>query len=107
MAEQIDQLIDDDTVAVLRAELEAAQTRVDSLQLHYEELLADPGVIQEDRDAAALLLGTARAALESAADAARRADDGTYGRCEVCGDAIPRERLDAVPEAARCVACSS
>lgn len=107
VTEQIDQLIDDATTAALQVEVAAARERVDDLQRHYEELLADPSVIQEDRDAAALLLGTARSALETAEDAARRADDGTYGRCEVCGVVIPRERLDAVPDAARCVACSS
>lgn len=35
-------------------------------------------------------------------DALARVDDGTYGRCEVCGDEIPDERLAAVPWARRC-----
>jgi RNA polymerase-binding transcription factor len=30
-------------------------------------------------------------------------DDGTYGRCAVCGEPIPDERLDAVPYATLCV----
>jgi DnaK suppressor protein len=32
-----------------------------------------------------------------------RLDDGTYGTCAVCGEAIPEERLAAVPYAALCV----
>jgi DnaK suppressor protein len=32
-----------------------------------------------------------------------RLDDGTYGKCAVCGEAIPEERLDAVPYATLCV----
>lgn len=107
MSDQTDQLTDDETIAVLDAELDAARERVERSRLHYEELLADSSVIQEDRDAAALLLGAARAALETAEDAVRRADEGTYGRCEVCGGVIPPERLEAVPDAARCVACST
>ena len=31
---------------------------------------------------------------------------GTYGVCEVCGRQIPPGRLQAVPEATRCVACA-
>lgn len=30
---------------------------------------------------------------------------GTYGICETCGRPIPRERLDAIPWATRCVEC--
>jgi DnaK suppressor protein len=30
---------------------------------------------------------------------------GTYGQCVDCGIEIPASRLQAVPEAARCVAC--
>jgi RNA polymerase-binding protein DksA len=32
-----------------------------------------------------------------------RIDDGTYGRCEVCGREIPGERLEAVPWARLCI----
>ncbi len=34
-----------------------------------------------------------------------RIDAGTYGTCGRCGQAIPEERLDAVPYATLCVAC--
>lgn len=35
--------------------------------------------------------------------ALKRIDDGTYGRCVDCGQPIPDERLEARPEAARCM----
>ncbi len=35
-----------------------------------------------------------------------RIADGTYGACEVCGGAIGRDRLRALPEVRRCQACS-
>lgn len=38
-------------------------------------------------------------------DALRRLDDGTYGTCVDCGTQLPDERLEARPEAARCVSC--
>jgi RNA polymerase-binding transcription factor DksA len=35
-----------------------------------------------------------------------RIAEGTYGACEVCGGAIGRDRLRALPEVRRCLACS-
>jgi DnaK suppressor protein len=37
--------------------------------------------------------------------ALQRIEEGTYGRCELCGEPIPRARLDAIPYAARCLEC--
>ncbi|MEO8697998.1 MAG: TraR/DksA C4-type zinc finger protein [Acidimicrobiales bacterium] len=34
-------------------------------------------------------------------------DAGTYGLCESCSVEIPLERLQAIPHARLCVACSS
>jgi RNA polymerase-binding transcription factor DksA len=36
-------------------------------------------------------------------EALRALDDGTYGTCVVCGQEIPPARLEAKPEAVRCV----
>ena len=36
-----------------------------------------------------------------------RLDAGTYGKCTDCGNPLPDERLDARPEAARCVECQT
>jgi DnaK suppressor protein len=36
-------------------------------------------------------------------DALGRMDQGTYGKCVVCGQAIPKERLEAVPDTPYCV----
>lgn len=34
-------------------------------------------------------------------------DEGTYGRCDECGERIPEPRLRAMPDAVTCMACSS
>jgi RNA polymerase-binding transcription factor DksA len=39
------------------------------------------------------------------AEARRALADGTYGTCRDCGQEIPAARLEAVPEAVRCVGC--
>lgn len=38
--------------------------------------------------------------------ALERIDEGTYGICEACGENISEGRLNAVPEATRCVNCA-
>lgn len=41
--------------------------------------------------------------LEEIEAALARIDDGSYGTCETCGKAIPKERLEAKPAARFCV----
>lgn len=47
----------------------------------------------------ALSIGVIQSALE-------RIENGSYGACENCGEDISRPRLEAVPEATRCVSCA-
>jgi DnaK suppressor protein len=53
-----------------------------------------------------LLAGTRRD-LDALERAAQRLAAGTYGRCLRCGKPIPAERLDALPAAETCLACTS
>ena len=38
--------------------------------------------------------------------ALERIENGTYGECSSCGETIGRPRLEAIPEATRCVNCA-
>jgi phage/conjugal plasmid C-4 type zinc finger TraR family protein len=38
-------------------------------------------------------------------EARRALADGSYGTCKDCGHIIPRARLEAMPEAVRCIDC--
>ncbi len=58
-------------------------------------------------DLAELLLVRCREALEEIEDALRLIERGGYGRCSVCGAAVPYERLEAVPATRRCVSCQA
>lgn len=57
---------------------------------------------QEREDALLAVVQEQRSQVEAAL---RRVDEGTYGRCQDCGTDLPEERLDARPEAARCINC--
>ena len=52
------------------------------------------------------VLASARAHLTEVDRALDRLEAGDYGRCEVCGSAIPAERLAIRPFARTCVACA-
>jgi DnaK suppressor protein len=91
----------------LRREIADAVERVEALEADYQALLEDSGVIQEDRDAHRAVLAGARETLATARAALEHHSAGDYGQCERCGKQIPAERLDAVPDALTCVACSA
>lgn len=65
--------------------------------------LADHATVTHDRELDDTLEQNAEQILREIETALARMDDGTYGTCTVCGKAIPRERLDAVPYATLCV----
>ncbi len=48
-----------------------------------------------------------QAELKAIEAALQRLEDGTYGTCVRCGEAISEERLEAVPHAALCRNCMS
>ena len=56
-----------------------------------------------EREVAEASAHRARDAVEDIDDALARMDAGTYGRCESCGEPIPVERLEAIPQARFCV----
>lgn len=59
-----------------------------------------------ERAHVAALLAGARDHLAELDRARERLEHGGYGRCEVCGEAIPAERLEVRPAASTCVACA-
>lgn len=56
-----------------------------------------------DRLTAVAAQETLLAILNEVRQARARVAEGTYGTCEVCGQAIPEGRLEARPWATRCV----
>lgn len=57
------------------------------------------------REVAATLKAGARSALREVEAALRRMDEGSYGLCISCGEPLPIERLEILPQIARCMPC--
>jgi DnaK suppressor protein len=68
---------------------------------------ADAGSVLTDADRNLAMLEAANRQRRSVLAALKRLDEGVYGRCADCGDSVPEGRLEARPEADRCVQCQS
>ena len=73
----------------------------------YPQDSADAGSILSEADRTDAILHSARSQRDEVLAALARLDDNSYGKCVDCGHEIPEGRLDARPDAARCVACQA
>jgi DnaK suppressor protein len=71
----------------------------------FDQHPADSGTNLADADREEASLEVLLAQQERVRAALERVDAGTYGQCVDCGRDLPDERLEARPEADRCVDC--
>ena len=73
----------------------------------YPQDSGDAGSILSEADRTDAILHSARTQRDEVLAALARIDEGSYGQCVDCGHEIPEGRLEARPEAARCVGCQA
>ena len=73
----------------------------------YPQDAADAGAMLSEADRSEAILHSARGQRDEVLAALARIEEKTYGQCTDCGHEIPEGRLDARPDAARCVACQA
>ncbi|MDL4776900.1 MULTISPECIES: TraR/DksA family transcriptional regulator [Thermomonosporaceae] len=106
--------------AVLAAERERTLARIGALARDRAGIVESASLVavDDEHDPEGVTLGFERAHVESLLagaerrlrdldGAAARLEEGTYGRCAECGAQIGAGRLEARPEASRCIACAS
>ena len=71
--------------------------------LDYDPNFADSSQVTAERGEAEALAGQLRESLDEVARALTRLEEGTYGRCEVCGEEIQPARLEAMPATRFCI----
>ncbi len=93
----------------LRGEIDAAEAQSESLKRAQSSEgsgdEADAGSKTFEREHEMSLANNSRDLLVQVERALGRIDAGTYGRCENCGNPIPKARLQAFPRATLCVTC--
>jgi DnaK suppressor protein len=90
----------DRSIAVLKGESPAPG---DSQAYTFDP--ADAGANLSETDRTEAVLHSAQRQRGKVQAALRRVSDGTYGLCVDCGKPVPEGRLEARPDASRCVAC--
>jgi DnaK suppressor protein len=102
----------------LASERLAVQQRLAALQRDFDDIVGSPegtddehdpegATVAFERQHVAALLAQARDQLTRVDAALARLADGSYGRCEHCGQPIAPERLAARPTATTCIGCAS
>ena len=104
-----------ETLRALRAQLQEDLERIEKdVDLTQQELAEEANHDDRIAEIAALALGrelgmsleeNVRLLLDRVDAALAAVEAGKYGVCTSCGKPIPRERLDAVPYAERCIDC--
>ena len=99
----------DTQASELRVEINEAEATSESLKRDSSSEgsgdEADAGSMTFEREHEMSLANNSRDLLLQVERAIGRLDTGTYGRCEECGQAIPKARLQAFPRATLCVSC--
>ncbi len=111
---------DEGASARLEAERRRTTERLERLRVDHEGFVEasldsnaddehDPegATIAFERSQVATLARQLQQHLRDIEDAERRLDDGSYGRCEGCGEEIPGARLEVRPTAKTCVGCAA
>lgn len=84
-------------------EAASASSLASAGEVGFAEQHADAGSFAFERERELSLVGNLRDLIEKVEAALGRIDDGSFGRCENCGEAIEAERLDALPYATLCL----
>ena len=75
--------------------------------LIYDSNFTDSSQVTAERSEAETLVASLRETLEDVERAIGKLEEGTYGRCESCGNEINPVRLEAMPAARYCIDCAS
>jgi len=104
-----------DAKAALEAEMEQLQR--DNLNRSQREFsgdlsaysyhMADVGTDTFERETELTIASAGSDTMKEIVEALERIENGTYGKCELCGNDITQNRLMAVPQARLCINCKA
>ena len=109
-------MLSESTLSDLRASLEQERSdlraRLSEMglgdgELSFDQNFADSSQVTAERGEVEALAGNLRESLTDVEAAIKKLDDGSFGICEGCGQAISPDRLEAKPAARLCMDCAS
>ncbi|MFI5269351.1 MAG: TraR/DksA family transcriptional regulator [Chloroflexota bacterium] len=93
-------------IALLDERAREAQTP-DEVAFGSDAALADESPLTMEREKETALRRSLQRRLRDVQSALRKLDQGTYGRCDACGQEINPKRLRAQPQASLCLNCQA
>ena len=95
-------------LAQVRAALEAERTELatqlaENGDVPFDENFADSGQVAAEQGEHRAIVGHIQDSLRDVDAALVKLDEGTYGKCEECGEEIAEARLEAMPSARYCI----
>ena len=103
--QQLKTALTDELASVDKQLADYEDTPGEGIDVSSEEGFADSAQATAERSSLISLVEQHQTARREIADALERIEQGTYGKCERCGEEIPFERLEALPSTRLCVAC--
>ena len=97
----------EEQAAVLKAQADQMAQEMEPGDIQFDDESGEGGTANIDRERDLALSAQARLAVDEIDHAISKIRNGTYGRCESCGQPIPKARLKALPQARLCVGCKS
>jgi len=97
----------EEQAAALKAQADQMALEMEPGDIQFDDESGEGGTANIDRERDLTLSAQARQAVDEIDHAMAKINNGTYGRCEGCGQPIPKARLKALPHARLCVACKS
>ncbi len=73
----------------------------------YSYHMADVGTDTFGREVELKIASAGSETMKDIDESLRRIEDGTYGKCQICGGQVSEKRLEAVPYAQLCISCKS
>ncbi len=73
----------------------------------YSYHMADVGTDTFGREVELTIASAGSETMKLIDEALERIEDGTYGKCQICGCQVDMKRLEAVPYAHLCISCQS
>lgn len=91
----------------LNLRLDRITNNVKHSEVPLEKDFAEQATQNENDEVMDYLGNAARTEIEMIKQAIVRIDNGQYGICQVCGEPISKERLEALPYSNMCINCAS
>ncbi|MCD6219282.1 TraR/DksA C4-type zinc finger protein [Candidatus Calescamantes bacterium] len=101
MREKIKEELEELENDIMNKSLKEASGELSSYSIHFADLGSDAS----ERDTEIEAMETERNIMEKIEEALKRIEEGTYGKCQSCGNEIPLSRLRAIPYATLCKEC--